>query len=67
MDQAVISAAENLLNNASPDDYAAFPGDSRLGGNAEGNCHVTTNRILNDAGGSLPSRFNPPGLNPGLW
>ena len=61
-DEAVIKAAENLLNNLPPQGYDPFPD----GSGAEGNCHTTTNRILNNAGGVLPPNFNPPGLNPGL-
>ena len=40
-----------------------------LGGNGErksGNCHETTRGILEDAGGGVPSDYDPPGLNPGL-
>jgi RHS repeat-associated protein len=65
-DRAVISAAENLLNNVPAEDYAIFPTDPRLAGIVEGNCNVTTRRILEAAGGFIPRRFNPPGLNPGL-
>lgn len=60
-DNAVIQAGEGLLL-IPPQDYAIFPGRS----NTKGNCHITTNRILNNAGGSLVPGFNPPGLNPGL-
>ncbi|MEP5568882.1 MAG: RHS repeat-associated core domain-containing protein [Halioglobus sp.] len=60
-DNAVIQAGERLLLMP-PQDYAIFPGSS----GSKSNCHVTTNRLLNNAGGSLVRGFNPPGLNPGL-
>ena len=60
-DRSVIQAGERLLL-LPPQDYAIFP--NRNGSN--GNCHVTTNRLLNSAGGALAHGFNPPGLNPGL-
>jgi RHS repeat-associated protein len=60
-DQAVIDSAENLANNVFPLPYEIFPDPP-----ASGNCHVTTNNILNRAGGALPPGFNPQGLNPGL-
>ena len=60
-DNAVIQAGERLLLTP-PQDYAIFPGSN----GSKGNCHVTTNRLLNNAGGSLVQGFNPPGLNPGL-
>jgi RHS repeat-associated protein len=43
--------------------YDLWGGD---GGNTSGNCHTTTRGIINDAGGSIPPNYNPPGLNPGL-
>ena len=60
-DNAVIQAGERLLLMP-PQDYAIFPDSS----GSKSNCHVTTNRLLNSAGGSLVRGFNPPGLNPGL-
>jgi len=60
-DEAVIQSAENLLNNVPPLPYEMFPDPG-----VTGNCHVTTNNILNGAGGALPPGFNPQGLNPGL-
>ena len=60
-DNAVIQAGERLLL-VPPQDYAIFPGAS----GSKSNCHVTTHRLLNNAGGSLVQGFNPPGLNPGL-
>jgi RHS repeat-associated protein len=44
--------------------YKPFGGD---GGNKSGNCHTTTRGILGDAGGTLPTGYDPPGLNPGLY
>lgn len=42
--------------------YKLFGGDD----DKSGNCHETTRGILEDAGGGVPSDYDPPGLNPGL-
>jgi len=60
-DNAVINAGEYHLNNLPPVAYEISPDNI-----AEGNCHTTTNLILDSAGGGLPANFDPPGWNPGL-
>ena len=60
-DNAVIQSGERLLLMP-PQDYSIFPESN----GSKSNCHVTTKRLINNAGGSLLQRFNPPGLNPGL-
>ena len=52
--------SRNLTQNQ---DYELWGGD---GGDSSGNCHTTTRGIINDAGGQIPSNYDPPGLNPGL-
>jgi len=41
--------------------YKPFPSNA-----GEGNCHTTTTKLINGAGGSISKYFNPPVLNPGL-
>ena len=43
--------------------YRVFGGD---GGQTSGNCHTTTRGIIEDAGGTIPVGYDPPGGNLGL-
>jgi RHS repeat-associated protein len=60
-DAAVNQAGRNRVQTQNQK-YDLWGGRS----SGEGNCHKTTRGILNDAGGRVPSRYNPPGLNPSL-
>lgn len=62
-DDAVIQAGEDALKLDGQRDYKLFGGD---GGKTSGNCHSTTSDIIENAGGSVPSGFDPVGANPGL-
>jgi len=61
-DNAVRQAGRNRVRNQNQA-YKLMGGD---GGRRSGNCHTTTRGIINDAGGTIPSTYNPPGANNGL-
>ena len=62
-DKAVQDAMDKAFKKDGKRKYKAFGGD---GGKKSGNCNSTTSDIIEDAGGKIPSNFDPNGYNPGL-
>jgi RHS repeat-associated protein len=60
-DQSVLDQAESMMKEK-PQSYEIFPEASE----GEGNCHTTTTELINGAGGKIPEKFDPDGLNPDL-
>ncbi len=60
-DLMVLQSAEHVLSSPLLN-YEAYPDAYQ----AEGNCHTTTRRIIEGAGGFIPQDFSPPGEHPDL-
>ncbi|MBI1883895.1 MAG: RHS repeat-associated core domain-containing protein, partial [Chlamydiae bacterium] len=62
-DRAVRESGERERKKCDLRDYKRMGGDR---GTKSGNCHVVTTQTITGAGGTIPSDYDPPGLNPGL-
>lgn len=58
-DQAVLDQANKMMRSPI-EEYKVFPESG------EGNCHTTSTKLIEGAGGTIPKSFDPEGLNPGL-